>query len=261
MRFEGKVVFITGGYRGLGRALTEAFLAEGASVAVNGRNKEKIAAFEEEFKGRPAFALTADISDYGEMEAALQKSVERWGRIDVLVHNAGIVNPLSPSEKMKKEDFDRVIDTNLKGSFYVLQLFGKQMLQQGYGRIINISSQVALYGEKGFLPYAISKAALNVMTTNLAYEWSGRGVTICALAPGFIRGGMNEGLIKKQQFVDHLSNRTPLKRMGSVEEFVATVLFLASDAAQYINGTTVSMDGGMTGFTQEPLLDMITKGR
>jgi NAD(P)-dependent dehydrogenase (short-subunit alcohol dehydrogenase family) len=261
MRFQGKVIFITGGYRGLGKGLTKAFLDEGANVAVNGRNRETIATFEEEFKGRPVLAFAADISNYGEMEAALQKSVEKWGKIDVLVHNAGIVNPLAPSEKMKKEDFDRVIDTNLKGSFYVMQLFGRKMLEQGSGRIINISSQVALHGEKGFLPYAISKAALNVMTTNLAYEWSGRGVTICALAPGFIRGGMNEGLIKKQQFVDHLSNRTPLKRMGSVEEFVATALFLASDAAQYINGTTVAMDGGMTGFTQEPLLDMIAKGR
>jgi NAD(P)-dependent dehydrogenase (short-subunit alcohol dehydrogenase family) len=261
MRFQGKAVFITGGYRGLGKALAKAFLDEGASVAVNGRNRETVTAFEEEFKGQPVLAFAADISNYGEMEAALQKSVEKWGKVDVLVHNAGIVNPLAPSEKMKREDFDRVIDTNLKGSFYVLQLFGRKMLEQGSGRIINISSQVALYGEKGFLPYAISKAALNVMTTNLAYEWSGRGVTICSLAPGFIRGGMNEGLIKKQQFVDHLSNRTPLKRMGTVEEFVATALFLASDAARYINGTTVAMDGGMTGFNQEPLLDMIAKGK
>ena len=261
MKFQGKVVFITGGARGLGKALAQAFLSEGASVAVNGRRKETLAAFEEEFRGRPALALPADISNYDEMEAALKKVVETWGKVDILIHNAGIVNPLSPAEKMKREDFDRTIDVNVKGAFYVLQIFGRKMMEQGSGRIINISSQVALYGEKGFLPYAISKAALNVMTTTLAYEWSKRGVTICSLAPGFIGGGMNEGLIRKQAFVDLLSARTPLGRMGSVEEFVSTVLFLASDQARYINGTTVSMDGGMTGYTQEPLLDLIMKGK
>lgn len=261
MRFQGKVVFITGGARGLGKALAQEFLSEGASVAVNGRNRETLAAFEEEFRGRPVLALPADISSYEEMEGALKKVVETWGKVDILIHNAGIVNPLSPSEKMKREDFDRTIDVNIKGAFYVLQIFGRKMMEQGSGRIINISSQVALYGEKGFLPYAISKAALNVMTTTLAYEWSKRGVTICSLAPGFIRGGMNEGLIRKQAFVDLLSARTPLGRMGSVEEFVSTVLFLASDQAQYISGTTVSMDGGMTGYTQEPLLDLILKGK
>ena len=261
MKFQGKVVFITGGARGLGKALAKEFLSEGASVAVNGRNRETLASFEEEFRGRPVLALPADISSYEEIEGALKKVFETWGKVDILIHNAGIVNPLSPAEKMKREDFDKTIDVNVKGAFYVLQIFGRKMMEQGSGRIINVSSQVALYGEKGFLPYAISKAALNVMTTTLAYEWSKRGVTICSLAPGFIRGGMNEGLVRKQAFVDLLSARTPLGRMGSVEEFVSTVLFLASEEAQYINGTTVSMDGGMTGYTQEPLLDLILKGK
>ncbi len=261
MRFQGKVVFITGGARGLGKALAKAFLSEGASVAVNGRNRETLARFEDEFKGAPALAMPADISVYEEMDAALKRVIEAWGKVDILIHNAGIVNPLSPSEKMKKEDFDKTIDINVKGGFYVLQLFGRRMMEQGAGRIINISSQVALYGEKGFLPYSISKAALNVMTTTLAYEWSNRGVTICSLAPGFIKGGMNEGLVKKQAFVDHLSARTPLGRMGSIDELVSTVLFLSSDEAKYINGTTVVMDGGMTGYIQEPLLDMIMKGK
>jgi len=261
MRFQEKVVFITGGARGLGKALAKAFLDEGAYVGVNGRGRESLAKFEDEFKGSSALALPADISIYEEMEAALKKVVETWGKVDILIHNAGIVNPLSSSDKMKKEDFDRTIDVNVKGAFYVLQIFGRKMLEQGFGRIINISSQVALFGEKGFLPYAISKAALNLMTTTLSYEWSKKGVTVCSLAPGFIKGGMNEGLIRKQPFVDHLSARTPLGRMASVEEFVSTVLFLASDQAQYVNGTTVVMDGGMTGYTQEPLLDMITKGK
>jgi len=261
MRFKEKVVFITGGARGLGKALAKAFLEEGAFVGVNGRNKENIVSFENECKGSPALAFQADISNYEEMEAVLKKIIESWGKIDILIHNAGIVNPLSPSDKIKKEDFDRTIDVNVKGAFYVLQIFGRKMIEQGSGRIVNISSQVAFYGEKGFLPYTISKAALNVMTTTLSYEWSKYGVTVCALAPGFIKGGMNEGLIRKQQFVDHLSGRNPLGRMATVNEFVSAVLFLASDQAQYVNGTTVVMDGGMTGYAKEPLLDMMMKGK
>jgi len=261
MKFKDKVVFITGGTKGLGKAMAKAFLEEGALVGVNGRNEESIKKFEEEFKGRQVMAFNADISNYVEMESMAEKVFETWGKIDVLINNAGVVNPLVPAEKMKKEDFDKVIDINLKGTFYVTQIFGKKMIEQKHGRILNIASQVALFGEKGFLPYAISKSALMLMTRSLAYEWSKHGVTSCAIAPGFIKGGMNEGLIRKEAFVDHLSKRTPIGRMGNVEEIVSLVLFLASDNIQYINGETVTMDGGMTGYTQESLLDFIMKGR
>ena len=261
MRFENKVVFITGGARGLGRAMAGTFLAEGASVAVNGRSEEQAARFREEFAGKPARAYECDITDYAAMEQTVADVVDAWGKVDILINNAGIVNPLSPSEKMKKEDFDRVIDVNLKGTFYATQVFGKQMISQGSGRIVNIASQVALFGEKGFLPYAISKSSLIIMARELSYEWSRYGVTTCTLAPGFIQGGMNEGLMRKGELVKHLSDRTPLGRMGTVEELVATVLFLASDEARYINGETITMDGGMTGFTQETLVDVIFKGK
>jgi len=226
---------------------------------VNGRSEQQAARFREEFAGKPARAYECDIADYAAMEQTVADVVDVWGRIDILINNAGIVNPLSPSEKMKKEDFDKVIDTNLKGTFYATQAFGKKMIAQKSGRIINIASQVALFGEKGFLPYAISKAALIAMARGLSYEWSKYGVTICTLAPGFIKGGMNEGLIKKEVFVNYLSGRTPIGRMGAVDEVVATILFLASDAAQYINGETIVLDGGMTGYTQEGLFDFIGK--
>jgi NAD(P)-dependent dehydrogenase (short-subunit alcohol dehydrogenase family) len=261
MRFKDKVVFITGGTKGIGKALAQAFLDEGGSVAVNGRNRDAVAKFEAEFQGKTALAFNSDITDYGEMEAVASKVTESWGRIDILINNAGIVNPLAPSEKMKKDDFDRTIDINLKGTFYATQIFGKRMIEQKGGRIISISSQVALFGEKGFMPYALSKGALIAMTRELAYEWSKHGVTICCLAPGFIKGGMNEGLIRKEVFVNYLSGRTPIGRMGTVEELVSCVLFLASPDAQYINGETITMDGGMTGYTQEPLLDFISKGK
>ena len=261
MRFQNKVVFITGGTKGLGKAMAEAFLAQGASVAVNGRNKEAVEKFTEEFKGQNALAFEGDIADYDGMEATASKVYETLGKVDILVNNAGIVNPLVPSVKMKKEDFNTVIDINLKGTFYTTQVFGKRMVAQGSGRIVSIASQVALFGEKGFLPYAISKSALMTMTRQLAYEWSKSGVTLCAVAPGFIKGGMNEGLIRKEVFVNYLSGRTPIGRMGTVGELVATMLFLASDDAAYINGETIVMDGGMTGYTPEGLLDFMSKGK
>lgn len=261
MKFSDKVVFITGGTKGLGKAMAKAFLDEGASVAVNGRNKEAVVKFEEEFQGKPILVFNTDITQYEEMEGAASKVVESWGKIDILINNAGIVNPLVPSEKMKKDDFDRTIDINLKGTFYTTQIFGKRMIEQKAGRIISIASQVSLFGEKGFMPYALSKGAFIVMTRELAYEWSKHGVTICCVAPGFIKGGMNEGLIRKEIFVNYLSSRTPIGRMGTVDELVACILFLASPDAQYINGETITMDGGMTGYTQEPLLDFISRGK
>lgn len=261
MRFQDKVVFITGGTKGLGKAMAQAFLAEGASVGVNSRNKEAVDKFTEEFKGQQILAIEADVGDFAAMDALASKVYETFGKIDILINNAGIVNPLVPSEKIKKDDFDKVIDINLKGTFYATQSFGKRMLQQGSGRIVSIASQVALFGEKGFLPYAISKSGLMIMTRQLAYEWSASGVTLVALAPGFIKGGMNEGLIRKEIFVNYLSGRTPANRMGTVDELVATVLFLASGDAAYINGETIVMDGGMTGYTPEGLLNFMSKGK
>ncbi len=261
MRFKDQIVFITGGTKGLGKAMTAEFLAEGAKVAVNGRNQEAIGRFDEGYQGKPVLAFNADVADYDEMERVAAKVVDQWGRVDILINNAGVVDPLVPSEKLKKGDFDKVIDINLKGTFYVTQIFGKKMIEQKGGRIINIASQVALFGEKGFLPYTISKSALMVMARSLAFEWSKHGVTLCALAPGFIKGGMNEGLVKKEVFVDFLSKKTPIGRMGTVEEFVSCVLFLASKEARYINGETITMDGGMTGYTPESLLDFISKGK
>jgi NAD(P)-dependent dehydrogenase (short-subunit alcohol dehydrogenase family) len=261
MRFNDMVVFITGGAKGLGSEMAKAFLAEGAMVAVNGRHEETVKRFQEQFKDQPLMAVTNDITDYAGLENTIEQIIQKWGRIDILINNAGIVNPLAPAEKLKKEDFDRTIDINVKGTFYVTQLVGRKMIEQKSGRIINISSQVGFFGEKGFLPYAISKSAFFVMTKELAYEWSRHGVTVCTLAPGFIKGGMNEGLIRKEAFVNFLSGKTPIGRMGTIEEVVSTILFLASKEARYINGETITMDGGMTGYAGEGLLDFIAKGK
>ncbi len=261
MRFKDKVVFVTGGTKGLGKAMAKAFLEEGARVGVNGRNNEAVARFQEEFNDKGARAFVSDITDYTGLEAVARDVVAQWGRVDILVNNAGITGPIARAEKTKRADFDSVIDVNVKGPFYASQIFGRHMIEQGSGRIISISSQVGLFGDKGLLAYAVGKGALQIMTRNLASEWGRFGITTCCVAPGFIRGGMNEGLIKRQNFVDFLSAKTPIGRMANVEELVGTVLFLASPEAQYINGETIVMDGGMTGYDQESLIDFISKGK
>jgi NAD(P)-dependent dehydrogenase (short-subunit alcohol dehydrogenase family) len=261
MRFAEKVVFVTGGTKGLGKAMAKAFLEEGARVAVNGRGNDAVERFRTEFDGKPAKAFVSDITDYDGLEAVARSVADEWGRIDILINNAGIVGPIVRAERIKKQDFDNVIDVNVKGAFYASQVFGKRMIEQGSGRICSISSQVGLFGDKGLLAYAIGKGALQIMTRTLAFEWSRFGVTLCCIAPGFIKGGMNEGLARRQQFVDFLSAKTPIGRMGSVEELVAAVLFLVSSEAQYINGETIVMDGGMTGYVQESLIDLISKGK
>jgi 3-oxoacyl-[acyl-carrier protein] reductase len=261
MRFAEKVVFITGGTRGLGKAMAKAFIDEGARVAVNGRNSEAVQEFRAEFGGKAARAYVTDVTDYDGMEAVAQSIADEWGKIDILVNNAGITGPISTAEKIKKQDFDSVIDVNVKGAFYASQIFGRRMIERGSGRIISISSQVGLFGDKGFVAYSVGKGALQVMTRALAFEWSRFGVTLCCVAPGFIAGGMNEGVLRRQKFVDFLSAKTPVGRMGRVEELTATVLFLASPEAEYINGETLVMDGGMTGYAQESLIDLISKGK
>lgn len=258
MRFKDKTLFITGGAKGLGKAMARAFLDQGASVAVSDRDGDALKKFDDEFKGRPVLSFGASITDYEEMENVAASVWQAWGKVDVLVNNAGVVNPLAPAEKIKKEDFDRTVDINLKGTFYVSQIFGRRMIEQKNGRIITMITQVARFGEKGLLPYAASKAALMVMTRTLAYEWSGSGVTCVGISPGFVAGGMNEGLIKRQPFVDFLSKRTPVGRMATIDDIVGLVLFLASPDSQYINGETIAIDGGMTGYTPESLLDFIT---
>ncbi|MCS7281119.1 MAG: SDR family oxidoreductase [Desulfobacterota bacterium] len=258
MRFKDKVVFVTGGSRGLGKALVSAFLKEGAIVGTNGRDKGRLEALKNEYAEKGNLVVyEGDISDYQRIEEISEDFAGRHGRVDVLINNAAVINPILPSEKLKKEDFERVIDVNIKGTFYVTYHFGKKMLERKRGRIINIASQAALFGEKGFLPYAVSKAAIISMTRILGYEWAQKGVTVCALAPGFIKGGMNESLIKREIFVDFLSKRTPLGRMAEIHEFVSLVLFLASEEAQYINGETIVLDGGMTGYTGQPFLDFL----
>ena len=261
MRLKGKVALITGSTRGIGKEFAIGFAKEGAEVIVNGRNLEKAKAVAEEIKnlGVKSMAIGADVSLSQDVTRMVEEAIQSLGRIDILVNNAGVNPFILEAEKIKEEGWDQVIDVNLKGVFLCCQAVGKKMIEQGGGKIINISSVVGFLGEQGFLPYAVSKAGVMMLTRVLAYEWSKYHVTVNAIAPGFIAGGMNTPILNKEILVSGLTQQVPLKRLGKPEEIVQVALFLASEDSSYINGTTIVADGGMTGYRPVGFIDLIAE--
>ncbi|RLB07937.1 MAG: beta-ketoacyl-ACP reductase [Deltaproteobacteria bacterium] len=259
MRLAGKVALVTGAGRGMGRRYALGLAKEGAVVAVNDLKADKAAetAKEIEAHGGKALALGADVSKKEDTERMVAEVMKGLGRVDILINNAGINPFILPAEKVTEEGWDRVINVNLKGVFLCSQAVFPVMKEQGGGRIINISSQAGLFGEQGLLPYSVSKAGVLSLTRVLAYEWSRYGIYVNAVAPGFIAGGMNEPILGKTELVSALAERVPLKRFADPEEVVSVVLFLCCEEAKYINGATIVVDGGMTGYPPKPILDLL----
>ena len=261
MRLKGKVALITGSTRGIGKEFAIGFAREGADVIVNGRNLEKAKAVAEEVKslGVKSIAIGADVSLSQDVTRMVEEAIQSLGRIDLLVNNAGVNPFILEAEKIKEEGWDLVIDVNLKGVFLCCQAVGKKMIEQGGGKIINISSVVGFLGEQGFLPYSVSKAGVMMLTRVLAYEWSKHNILVNAIAPGFIAGGMNTPILNKEVLVSGLTQQVPLKRLGKPEEIVQVALFLASEDSSYINGTTIVADGGLTGYRPVGFIDLIAE--
>jgi NAD(P)-dependent dehydrogenase (short-subunit alcohol dehydrogenase family) len=261
MKLKGKVALITGSTRGIGKEFALGFAREGADVIVHGRNLDKAKAVAEEVKnlGVKSMAIAGDVSSSSDVNKMVEEAVRSFGRIDILVNNAGVNPFILEAEKIKEEGWDQVIDVNLKGVFLCCQAVGKKMIEQGGGKIINISSVVGFLGEQGFLPYSVSKAGVMMLTRVLAYEWSKYHVTVNAIAPGFIAGGMNTPILNKEVLVSGLTQQVPLKRLGKPEEIVQVALFLASEDSSYINGTTIVADGGLTGYRPVGFIDMIAE--
>jgi 2-deoxy-D-gluconate 3-dehydrogenase len=260
-RFEGKVVLITGSTSGIGKELAIGFGKEGADVVINGRNLENAKAVAKEIEnlGVRSMAVGADVSIGQDVTRMVEEVIQSFGRIDVLVNNAGINLFILEAEKIKEEGWDQVIDVNLKGVFLCCQAAGKKMIEQGGGKIINISSAAGLIGEQGFLPYSVSKAGVIMLTRILAYEWSRYHILVNAIAPGFVAGGMNAPILNKEILVSGLTRQVPLKRLARPEEIVKVTLFLASEDSSYINGTTLVADGGMTGYQPVGFIDLIAE--
>ncbi len=245
MNFEGKTALVTGGSRGLGRAVCLELAKGGASVVLCYAGNEAAAqetVREIEALGAKALAIRCDVSDAAQVDALVKAAVETFGQIDILVNNAGITRD-NLLMRMSEADFDAVISTNLKGTFLCMKAVSRLMLKQRYGRIVNLSSVVGLRGNAGQVNYAASKAGVVGMTKSLAKELASRGVTVNAVAPGFIETDMTAALTDAARAAAQGS--IPMNRLGAPEDVAKAAAFLASDDAAYITGQVLAVDGGM----------------
>jgi 3-oxoacyl-[acyl-carrier protein] reductase len=245
MLLDGKVAIVTGASRGIGRAVVIALAKAGAKVVINYAGNV-IAAQEVEQvitnAGGQAILVQGDVSDAGAVEAMVKQTMDTYGRIDILINNAGITRD-NLLMRMKEEDWDMVMNTNLKGIFHCTKAASRIMMKQRSGKIINMTSVVGVMGNAGQSNYAAAKAGVIGFTKSMAKELSSRGITVNAIAPGFISTDMTAVL--SDQVKTELATKVPLGRLGAPEDVAAAVLFLASDTANYITGQILHVDGGM----------------
>src|SRR5688572_85448 len=243
-QLENQIAVVTGAGRGIGRAIALKFAAEGAEVVCVSRtaeNSEKVAN-EVRALGRKAWAHAVDVADANSVNPAVEKILTECTRVDILVNNAGVTRD-GLLMRMSDADWDTVLNTNLKGAFLVTKAFNRAMLKQRAGRIINISSVVGLMGNAGQCNYAASKAGLIGFTQSCAREFASRGVTVNAIAPGFIETDMTAVLNEATRA--ELLKRIPLGRLGQGEDIAGAALYLASSAGRYVTGQVLTVDGGM----------------
>lgn len=245
MLLGGKVALVTGASRGIGRAIALRLAGEGAKVAINyagNTTKAEAVKAEIEENGGEAIMVQADVADSSAVEAMVAKVTEAFGQIDILVNNAGITRD-GLLMRMKEEDFDAVVNTNLKGVFHCTKTVSKLMMKKRSGRIINMASVVGIMGNAGQTNYAAAKAGVIGFSKSAAKELAARGITVNVVAPGFIDTDMTATMTDKAK--ELTLTGIPMKKMGTPEDVANAVLFLASDCASYITGQTVNVDGGM----------------
>ena len=242
---SGRVAVVVGGTSGIGRAIALGLAEAGADVVVSGRRAELIdtVAKEIEAKGRKSLRQPADVADRASLEKLRDKVVAELGKVDILVNSAGTTKR-RPTLEVTEEEWNGIMETNLTGTLRACQVFGRHMVDRGYGRIINIASLSSFVALFEVAAYAASKAAVASLTKSLAIEWSSKGVTVNAIAPGVFRTDLNTALLDGTDRGREFLLRTPMKRFGKVEELAGAAVFLASDAASFVNGEVLAVDGG-----------------
>ena len=240
----GKVAIVTGASRGIGRSIALALAAQGAKVVASARNAEALDSLvaEVERQGGEATAVVGDVAVEADAARLIEQAVAAYGQVDILVNNAGITRD-GLLLRMKSEDWDAVIDTNLKGAFFCIRAAAKVMTKQRSGRIINISSVVGEMGNAGQANYCASKAGLLGLTKSVARELARRNVTVNAITPGFIVTDMTDGMTDKAR--EAMSEQIPMGRLGEADDVAHAVLFLASDLSSYVTGQILGVNGGM----------------
>jgi NAD(P)-dependent dehydrogenase (short-subunit alcohol dehydrogenase family) len=248
-RLDGRVALITGGSKGLGRAVADALSGAGASVALVSRHLDQAAGAAREIRerlGGRTLGLEYDVSDSTQVDAMVRRTLEEFGRIDILVNNAGI-NIRGPIVEYRDEDWQQVLAINLSSAFYSCRAVGRHMLARGGGgRVINMASIMAITSMPGRVAYTSSKAGLIGLTKTLALEWAPQQITVNAICPGPFATEMNIPLLQNPEVREQFTSRIPVGRWGNVEEIGAAALYLASDAAAFVTGHTLYVDGGWT---------------
>jgi NAD(P)-dependent dehydrogenase (short-subunit alcohol dehydrogenase family) len=249
---SGKVALVTGASRGLGQYFGRALALAGADLIITARKKEDCEPFANEIRalGRKVACLDLDVRDEASIRKMADDAQAAFGKIDILVNNAGC-NVRKPALEITWEDWNKVLDTNLRGTYFVAQSVIKHMIPRKYGRVINIGSVTSVFGYSGIGPYCASRGGVKQLTMSMADEFGKHGINVNCLAPGWFRTEQNKVLYENAKWLEYLCDRIPLKRPGKPSDLDGSVVFLASDASEYVTGQTLLVDGGIsTGATR-----------
>jgi len=243
----GRVAIVTGTSRGLGQVFATALARAGADLVLTSRKRDSLASFENQIRtlGRRAISFDLDVRDHDSIERMVAAADQAFGHIDILVNNAGC-NIRKPALDVTWDDWNQILDTNLRGSFFVAQAAARRMISRQYGRIINIGSVTSVAGYAGLAPYGASRGGIRQLTMSLSDDWGKHGITVNCLAPGWFRTEQNKILYEDKEWVEYLSDRIPLKRPGRPDDLESAVLFLAAESSRYITGQTLLVDGGIS---------------
>jgi gluconate 5-dehydrogenase len=243
----GQVAIVTGTSRGLGQYFARALAKAGADLVLTSRKRETLAEFAAEIEalGRRALALDLDVRDEESIRRMAADAEAAFGQIHILVNNAGC-NIRKPALEVTWDNWNQILETNLRGTFFVSQAIARGMIAHGYGRIVNIGSVTSVFGYAGLAPYGASRGGVRQLTMSLADDWGKSGVTVNCLAPGWFKTEQNKVLYENQEWVDYITDRIPVKRPGQPHDLDGAVVFLASESSRYVTGQTLLVDGGIS---------------